>query len=601
MMEPLLDRPGPQIGRPSLGERMASCCSYRTLQAWLPILTWLPKYRLSWLQMDLIAGLTVGLTTVPQALAYAEVAGLPVQYGLYSAFMGGFIYTFLGTSKDVTLGPTAIMSLLCASYVGGDPVRAVLLSLICGTIQTAMALLRLGFLLDFISFPVIKGFTCAAAVTIAFGQVKNVLGLKDIPHEFFLQVYYTFYRIPETRIGDVVLGLLCLCLLVTLQWMKSTLEPPSEQEALLTRAAHSLVWGIATVRNALVVVAASFLAFSWNAFGSPVFTITGKTSQGLPPFRAPPLFETTPNGTSISFGEIIEDFGGGLAVIPFMGVLESIAIAKAFASQNDYRINANQELFAIGLTNIMGSFVSAYPVTGSFGRTAVNSQTGVCTPAGGIVTGVVVLLSLAFLMPAFYYIPKASLAAVIICAVAPLVDYRVVMQFWRIQLDLVPFLITFLLSFWEVQYGIVGGVVVSGLMLLYNVARPSIKVMCMQSVCLGRLIFPPLVRAPPLSSPPSLSPSASPPRSVVLDCHHVNTVDYTVVNELRDLLRQFKLRGVALIFSGLQVLTDWVLIASLSVSSLLFPLSVSLFSSLCLSLSSLPPVCLSLFSSPVCL
>uniref|UniRef100_A0A8C7JTE1 Solute carrier family 26 member 11 n=1 Tax=Oncorhynchus kisutch TaxID=8019 RepID=A0A8C7JTE1_ONCKI len=472
-MEPLLDRPGPQIGRSSLGERMTSCCSYRTLQAWLPILTWLPKYRLSWLQMDLIAGLTVGLTTVPQALAYAEVAGLPVQYGLYSAFMGGFIYTFLGTSKDVTLGPTAIMSLLCASYVGGDPVRAVLLSLICGTIQTAMALLRLGFLLDFISFPVIKGFTCAAAVTIGFGQVKNVLGLKDIPHEFFLQVYYTFYRIPETRIGDVVLGLLCLCLLVTLQWMKSTLEPPSEQEALLTRAAHSLVWGIATVRNALVVVAASFLAFSWNAFGSPVFTITGKTSQGLPPFRAPPLFETTPNGTSISFGEIIEVSDRPIGI-------ESChiedGISKKSSSQNDYRINANQELFAIGLTNIMGSFVSAYPVTGSFGRTAVNSQTGVCTPAGGIVTGVVVLLSLAFLMPAFYYIPKASLAAVIICAVAPLVDYRVVMQFWRIQLDLVPFLITFLLSFWEVQYGIVGGVVVSGLMLLYNVARPSIKV-----------------------------------------------------------------------------------------------------------------------------
>uniref|UniRef100_A0A8K9UQZ0 Solute carrier family 26 member 11 n=1 Tax=Oncorhynchus mykiss TaxID=8022 RepID=A0A8K9UQZ0_ONCMY len=460
-MEPLVDRPGPQIGRSSLGERMASCCSYRTLQAWLPILTWLPKYRLSWLQMDLIAGLTVGLTTVPQALAYAEVAGLPVQYGLYSAFMGGFIYTFLGTSKDVTLGPTAIMSLLCASYVGGDPVRAVLLSLICGTIQTAMALLRLGFLLDFISFPVIKGFTCAAAVTIGFGQVKNVLGLKDIPHEFFLQ----------------------------------------------------------------------------------------SRGLGLPPFRAPPLFETTPNGTSISFGEIIEDFGGGLAVIPFMGVLESIAIAKAFASQNDYRINANQELFAIGLTNIMGSFVSAYPVTGSFGRTAVNSQTGVCTPAGGIVTGVVVLLSLAFLMPAFYYIPKASLAAVIICAVAPLVDYRVVMQFWRIRkLDLVPFLITFLLSFWEVQYGIVGGVVVSGLMLLYNVARPSIKVMCIG------LSFPSTEYLNTVLYTQALQ--ASPPRSVVLDCHHVNTVDYTVVNELRDLLRQFKLRGVGLIFSGLQVLTD---------------------------------------------
>uniref|UniRef100_A0A8K9X3Y1 Solute carrier family 26 member 11 n=1 Tax=Oncorhynchus mykiss TaxID=8022 RepID=A0A8K9X3Y1_ONCMY len=545
-MEPLVDRPGPQIGRSSLGERMASCCSYRTLQAWLPILTWLPKYRLSWLQMDLIAGLTVGLTTVPQALAYAEVAGLPVQYGLYSAFMGGFIYTFLGTSKDVTLGPTAIMSLLCASYVGGDPVRAVLLSLICGTIQTAMALLRLGFLLDFISFPVIKGFTCAAAVTIGFGQVKNVLGLKDIPHEFFLQVYYTFYRIPETRIGDVVLGLLCLCLLVTLQWMKSTLEPPSEQNAFLTRAAH--------MRNALVVVAATFVAFSWNAFGSPVFTITGKTSQGLPPFRAPPLFETTPNGTSISFGEIIEVSDRPIGI---QSCHIEDGISQKSSSQNDYRINANQELFAIGLTNIMGSFVSAYPVTGSFGRTAVNSQTGVCTPAGGIVTGVVVLLSLAFLMPAFYYIPKASLAAVIICAVAPLVDYRVVMQFWRIQLDLVPFLITFLLSFWEVQYGIVGGVVVSGLMLLYNVARPSIKV-CDHGVLVmeldSGLSFPSTEYLNTVLYTQALQ--ASPPRSVVLDCHHVNTVDYTVVNELRDLLRQFKLRGVGLIFSGLQVLTD---------------------------------------------
>lgn len=168
----------PLLGRVSAVSR--GCCSCSTLKAWLPILSWLPRYSLKWLQMDLLAGLTVGLTTVPQALAYAEVAGLPVQvnpswvvcegssfgfmnekdccsciyyliqsnfspqYGLYSAFMGGFIYTLLGTSKDVTLGPTAIMSLLCFSVVGGQPHRAVLLSLLCGLIQTVMALLRLG-------------------------------------------------------------------------------------------------------------------------------------------------------------------------------------------------------------------------------------------------------------------------------------------------------------------------------------------------------------------------------------------------------------------------------------------------------------------------
>uniref|UniRef100_A0AAQ5XGE6 Sodium-independent sulfate anion transporter n=1 Tax=Amphiprion ocellaris TaxID=80972 RepID=A0AAQ5XGE6_AMPOC len=547
-----------------LGESARGCCSYSTLKAWLPILSWLPKYKLKWLQMDVLAGLTVGLTTVPQALAYAEVAGLPVQYGLYSAFMGGFIYTLLGTSKDVTLGPTAIMSLLCSSVVGGHPQRAVLLSLLCGLIQAVMALLRLGFLLDFISYPVIKGFTCAAAVTIGFGQVKNILGLQGVPQEFFLEVYYTFHKIPEARIGDVVLGLLCLFLLIMLVLMKASLGSDDSDASTSSSVARKLVWTVATMRNALVVVAASLIAFSWDAYGHHVFTITGQTMKGLPPFKPPPTSDTTANGTVVPFREIVEDFGGGLAVIPFMGVLESIAIATAFASQNDYRIDANQELLAIGVTNIMGSFVSAYPVTGSFGRTAVNSQTGVCTPAGGIVTSVIVLLSLAFLMPAFYYIPKACLAAVIICAVAPMVDYQVVAKMWRIRkLDLLPFVVTFLMSFWQVQYGIMGGVAVSGALLLYNAARPQIKVsdhnVLLMELSSG-LSFPAMEYLSHIIHTQALQ--VSPPRSVVLDCHHVSIIDYTVINELSDLLRQFKLRRVQLVFSGLRPSVLKVLLAA---------------------------------------
>ncbi|XP_077381149.1 sodium-independent sulfate anion transporter isoform X2 [Festucalex cinctus] len=538
-------------------ERKRCCCSGRMLKGFLPILSWIPKYNLKWLQMDLLAGLTVGLTTVPQALAYAEVAGLPVQYGLYSAFMGGFIYTFLGTSKDVTLGPTAIMSLLCFSLVGGEPHRAVLLSLLCGLIQASLALLRLGFLLDFISFPVIKGFTCAAAITIGFGQVKNILGLQNIPHEFFPQLYYTFYKISEVRIGDVVLGLLCVALLVMLTTMKTSLGPDDDDDdapSRFSRTARRFVWAVATMRNALIVVGASFCAFSWEAYGLHIFTITGETSQGLPPFRPPPTSDTTANGTVVTFGEIVEGFGGGLAVIPFMGLLESIAIAKAFARQNNYRIDANQELLAIGMTNIVGSFVSAYPVTGSFGRTAVNSQTGVCTPAGGIVTSVVVLLSLALLMPAFYYIPKACLAAVVICAVAPMVDYHVVAKMWRIhKLDLLPFLVTFLMSFWQVQYGIIGGVAVSGALLMYTMARPGIK-MSHQGVMLIQLAsglsFPAAEHLSHIIHTQALQ--ESPPRSVVLDCHHVSVIDYTVILELSDLLRQFKRQDVYLILSGLQ-------------------------------------------------
>ncbi|KAJ3614515.1 hypothetical protein NHX12_018087 [Muraenolepis orangiensis] len=527
------------------GRWFGSCCSYRTLKAWLPILSWLPHYSLSWLQMDLVAGLTVGLTTVPQALAYAEVAGLPVQYGLYSAFMGGLVYTFLGTSKDVTLGPTAIMSLLCASVVGGQPGRAVLLSLLCGAVQVALALLRLGFLLDFISFPVIKGFTCSAA---------NLLGLRSVPQKFYLEVYYTFYQLPEARLGDVLLGLLCLALLLMFLWMKNTLGPQTAHGPWRATVARRVVYGAATVRNALVVVVASCLAASCDASGFHIFTITGKTAQGLPAFAPPPTSETSPNGTVVSFGEIVAGFGGGLAVIPFMGLLESIAIAKAFASQNNYRVDANQELLAIGLTNMMGSFVSAYPVTGSFGRTAVNSQTGVCTPAGGIVNSAIVLLSLAFLMPAFYYIPKASLAAVIICAVAPMVDYRLVANMWRIRkLDLLPFSVTFLLSFWEVQYGIIGGAAVSGVMLLHNVARPTLKVtdhgVLLVEVGSG-LSFPATEHLSQVLHRRALL--ASPPRSVVLDLCHVNTVDYTVVQELRDLLEQFRLRGASLLFARVQ-------------------------------------------------
>ncbi|XP_060767185.1 sodium-independent sulfate anion transporter isoform X2 [Neoarius graeffei] len=529
----------------SLRRELAGCCSVAALRSRLPVLTWLPVYSLTWLKMDVLAGLTVGLTTIPQALAYAEVAGLPVQYGLYSSFMGGFVYCVFGTSKDITLGPTAIMSLLCSLYVRGDPVYAVVLTLLCGILQLAMALLRLGFLLDFISYPVIKGFTCAAAVTIGFGQVKNILGVKDVPQQFFLQVYYTFQKLPEARVGDVALGLSCLFFLVMLTMMKSSLGSVGDNPSPVVTLSRGLVWTLATVRNALVVIAATCVAYSAEVTGHNFFTLTGKTVAGLPPFSAPPLSEMTANGTHVSFSQIIQDLGGGLAVIPLMGVLESIAIAKAFGSKNNYRINANQELFAIGLNNILGSFVSAYPVTGSFGRTAVNSQTGVCTPAGGIVT--------------------ASLAAVIICAVGPMVEFSVPPHIWRVRrLDLLPFSVTFLLCFWEVQYGIVGGVAISGFMLLYLMARPEVKVTDhgVLVIELGSgLHFPAIEHFCDVLRAHALH--ASPPRRcVLLDCQHVSSIDYTVVNELRDLLKQFNLHSVSLVFSGLKRSVLEVLLAA---------------------------------------
>nr|XP_055245281.1 sodium-independent sulfate anion transporter isoform X3 [Gorilla gorilla gorilla] len=454
----------------------ACCCSPAAVQRRLPILAWLPSYSLQWLKMDFVAGLSVGLTAIPQALAYAEVAGLPPQYGLYSAFMGCFVYFFLGTSRDVTLGPTAIMSLLVSFYTFHEPAYAVLLAFLSGCIQLAMGVLRLGFLLDFISYPVIKGFTSAAAVTIGFGQIKNLLGLQNIPRPFFLQVYHTFLRIAETRVGDAVLGLVCMLLLLVLKLMRDHVPPVHPEMPPGVRLSRGLVWAATTARNALVVSFAALVAYSFEVTGYQPFILTGETAEGLPPVRIPPFSVTTANGT-ISFTEMVQDMGAGLAVVPLMGLLESIAVAKAFASQNNYRIDANQELLAIGLTNMLGSLVSSYPVTGSFGRTAVNAQSGVCTPAGGLVTGVLVLLSLDYLTSLFYYIPKSALAAVIIMAVAPLFDTKIFRTLWRVKrLDLLPLCVTFLLCFWEVQYGILAGALVSLLMLLHSAARPETKV-----------------------------------------------------------------------------------------------------------------------------
>ncbi|XP_073876935.1 sodium-independent sulfate anion transporter isoform X4 [Macaca fascicularis] len=437
--------PSPTVGMPSsvtaLGQARSSgpgmassacCCSPAAVQRRLPIMAWLPNYSLQWLKMDFIAGLSVGLTAIPQALAYAEVAGLPPQYGLYSAFVGCFVYFFLGTSRDVTLGPTAIMSLLVSFYTFHEPAYAVLLAFLSGCIQLAMGVLHLGFLLDFISCPVIKGFTSAATVTIGFGQIKNLLGLQNIPRQFFLQVYHTFLRIAETRVGDAVLGLVCMLLLLVLKLMRDHMPPVHPEMPLGVRLSHGLVWSATTARNALVVSFAALVAYSFEVTGYQPFILTGETAEGLPPVRTPPFSVTTANGT-ISFTEMVQDMGAGLAVVPLMGLLESVAVAKAFASQNNYRIDANQELLAIGLTNVLGSFVSSYPVTGSFGRTAVNSQSGVCTPAGGLVTGVLVLLSLGYLTSLFYYIPKSALAAIIIMAVAPLFDTKIFRTLWRVK------------------------------------------------------------------------------------------------------------------------------------------------------------------------
>nr|CAD7395077.1 unnamed protein product [Timema cristinae] len=368
----------------------------------IPILTWLPKYNLDTFVSDLIAGVTVGLTVMPQGLAYATLAGLEPQYGLYSAFMGCFVYLILGSCKDITIGPTALMALMTyQQVVGRNPDFAVLLCFLSGCVQLLMSVLHLGVLVDFISIPVTVGFTSATSVIIAVSQLKGLLGLSFTSSGFVDNVKKVYQQIGETRLGDTVLG-------GKLKDVK--LGPKDDKPSERQRVLMKILWLVSTSRNALVVIVCSVLAFTFHTSekGLP-FLLTGNVRSGLPPFGLPP-FSTVIGNQSYSFMDMCSELGSSIVLVPIIAVLGNVAIAKAFAS--GHSVNATQELLTLGLCNILGSFASSMPVTGSFSRSAVNHASGVKTPLGGLYTGVLILLALSLLTPYFYFIPKASLAAV---------------------------------------------------------------------------------------------------------------------------------------------------------------------------------------------
>ncbi|XP_021350031.1 sodium-independent sulfate anion transporter-like [Mizuhopecten yessoensis] len=538
------------------------CCSKETLKQRFPITNWLPKYSLQALQCDLVAGLTVALTVIPQGLAYAKIARLPSQYGLYSAFMGCFVYCFLGTAKDITLGPTAIMSLMTASFaispVENDATYAIVLCLLCGCVQLLMGILNLGILVNFISYPVINAFTSAAAITIGFGQVKGLLGLTDIPREFLHMVYETFRKIPETKVWDMTMGLVCLVLLFLLKKMRAIQwnDPPdSPPPNLCVQFCRYLIWLTGTAANAIIVISASgVVAILRSQNINDAISITGDIQQGLPSFSAPSFSVQNGNDT-ISAGTILSGIGAGIGIVPLLGLVELIAIGKAFARQNDYKIYPSQELIAVGTANILSSFISSYPVTGSFSRTAVNSQSGVKTPASGLITGAVILLSLQFLTPLFFYIPKAALSAVIISAVIQMVDYKIVKKLWKAnKIDLIPLFVTFLSSLGVgIEYGIIIGVGVDLLTLLYPMARPKINV---SDVGVVVLKMDQGVRFPAVDYIQSRVTEAATVkgdklRSVVVDCTFVTATDYSSMQGFIELIAEFKRKGARIVFACL--------------------------------------------------
>uniref|UniRef100_A0AAR5PMB3 SLC26A/SulP transporter domain-containing protein n=1 Tax=Dendroctonus ponderosae TaxID=77166 RepID=A0AAR5PMB3_DENPD len=533
----------------------------KTLYKRFPILRWMPPYKTDDAIGDLLAGVTVGLTVIPQALAYANIAGLPTQYGLYGSFLGCLLYIFLGSCKDVPVGPTAVAALLTFQSLGGKGIEhAILLCFLTGVVQILMGLFGLGFLIDFVSGPVSSGFTSAAALIIVTSQMKDLLGIEASGNTFVDTWKSLFHDIHHVRLWDTILGVICIVILLLLRMVAQINIGRTEAPTKSDRIINKSLWVFGTSRNAILVVLCGIIGYMFCRNGEPPFLVIGTVPQGLPDFKLPPFgFSKEINGTTVvtTFVQMISDLGSGIIVVPLVGILENISICKAFA--NGKPIDPTQELIAIGTANLLNSFVQSFPGTGSLSRSAVNNASGVRTPLGGLYTGVLVILALLFFTPYFYYIPKATLAAVIIAAVVFMVEVKVVKPMWRSKksdffLGIVTFVSCLVLP---LEQGILIGIGINLVYVLYHAARPKISVeklfsrggteylLLTPDRC---LIFPSTDYVRNLVTKHSIRQGIP----VVIDCSHIYGADYTAATVIESITSDFASRDQPLLFYNLK-------------------------------------------------
>ncbi|KAJ3624013.1 hypothetical protein MTP99_017671 [Tenebrio molitor] len=536
-------------------------CTKKVLYQRLPILSWLPKYDKSCAVGDLVAGITVGLTVVPQSLAYANIAGLPPQQGLYTAFLGSFIYIVLGSCKDVPMGPTSIASLLTYQSVKDKgPHHAILLCFLTGIVQLLLGFFGLGFLIDFVSGPVLSGFTSAAALMIGSSQIKDLLGIKATGTTFVEMWTHIVYNIGETSLWDAVLGGVSIALLLILKVVTNLKIGPSVEPKKWHVVVNTLFWLVGTSRNVILVVVAGLVGYHFASNAEPPFKVMGDIPPGLPTPRPPPFgFTETKNGTvlSVDVWEMISDLGSGIIVVPLIAILEDISICKAFA--NGKTVDGTQELIAIGASNLANSFMQAFPGSGSLSRGAINHSSGVKTPLGGLYTGVLVILALLFFTPCFYYIPKAALSAIIITAILFMVEVKAIKPIWKTKkIDVIPALATFVACLAvSLQTGILIGLLIDFMFILYHAARPKISLkkltsregteylMLTPDRC---LMFPSAVYVRNLVTKYSIQQQIP----VVIDCSHIYGADYTSATVIEALTRDFGARHQELLFYNLK-------------------------------------------------
>lgn len=391
---------------------------------------------------------------VPQGMAYAMIAGLPPVYGLYAAFLPVLVYVFLGTSRQVGIGPVAMDSLLVAAGLGTLAITGpeqyiamvAVLALLVGAIQLVLGLLRMGFLVNFLSKPVISGFTSAAAIIIIFSQLKHLLGTSapnsSVFHTLVLDTWK--YAGEMNRYTVLIGGLGILCIWVLQKWSPR-------------------------IPGILMVTVGAILAAYFMDFARYNVSLVGTVPSGLPSFILPDLQ-----------WEILEQIWPIALALALVGYLEAISIGKALeVKSGEETIDANQELLALGSSNVIGSFFQAYPVTASFSRSAINEQAGAKTNLAALFSVMLVVLTLLFLTPIFQYLPNAVLASIIMVSVFSLIDIGYAKQLWENNRDefavlLISFSATLFLG---IKEGIFIGMLASLLLMVYRTSKPHFAVL----------------------------------------------------------------------------------------------------------------------------
>ncbi len=409
------------------------------------------------LQADLLAGITVALVLVPQSMAYAQLAGLPPYYGLYASFLPVIVASLFGSSRQLATGPVAVVSLLTAAALqpiaSSDPAGyiayAIMLAFLVGVFQLSLGLLKLGVLVDFLSHPVVTGFTNAAAIIIATSQLSKLFGVSVATEHYHYQTIINVISesMINTHMPTFLMGLFAIFTILLVKKISN------KYPAVL----------ISVVITTLI---SWYFKFELNYGGK----VIGIVPNGLPSFQIP----------SIDVTQIV-NLGLVAIAISLIGFMEAISVAKAMATQTKQRLDADQELIGQGLSNIVSSFTQGYPVSGSFSRSAVNISAGAVTGFSSVITGIVVGITLLFLTPLLYHLPQATLAAVIITAVINLIKFKPIKYAWKVQkhdaiISIITFFVTLVLAP-ELELGIIVGIILSLGSYCYRSMRP--RVICL--------------------------------------------------------------------------------------------------------------------------